>query len=256
MKHGDAQILKEEMLNHLHSLYASIGDLNSVTSLVDLQNYLYKKSKKKDRFNEIFEPCLKDLISQGIVQVYMPKESKKNIDWHGKIAIDNNTLIGLTRKGVEIYEAKIKGDMEKWHQKPIGQVGIGVAVTVLGAFALLVINFESWKRPDTPPAPSVQVTNETAHPLSSSIKETVSSKAVLLISGARASIEIRKEEGGIRYPGGEISSADSSSIVYLPLGQPLKLSINAAGAKVAIHSELMPYIEVDNASAGSAIIEY
>lgn len=130
----------------------------------------------------------------------------------------------------------------------------------LGTLALtfvgLVVAVLAWQWPVIGTTSSV-VPQET--PYSSpfnTIKEMVLPKAVLSVSGTGAKVEIRNGKNGVRYPGGEVSSTGSSSVVYLPLGQPLRLNVSGTGAKVAVASALMPYIEVNNVATGATIIEY
>ncbi len=54
----------------------------------------------------------------------------------------------------------------------------------------------------------------------------------------------------------KISSPGSDSVVYLPLGQALKLEVSGTGAEVLIESELMPQIQVINTATGASVITF
>lgn len=86
-------------------------------------------------------------------------------------------------------------------------------------------------------------------------RESDLSVVTLFISGVGAKVEIKKGPQGVRYAGGEVAATNSEGVVYLPLGQPLVLSISGTGAEVRVQAELMPYIQVKNIATGAHVIE-
>lgn len=57
----------------------------------------------------------------------------------------NPNYVVLTRK-VEEMERRLKGMIDErkpWYQKPIGLIGIGIIIVVLGAMALVAIGIKS-----------------------------------------------------------------------------------------------------------------
>jgi hypothetical protein len=129
-------------------------------------------------------------------------------------------------------------------------------VTLALTFVGVIVAVLAWQWPVVG-ATSSTTPQETSYssPLNT-IKEIALPRAVLSVSGTGTKVEIRNGESGVRYSGGEISSTGSSSVVYLPLRQPLTLNISGTGATIAIASALMPYIEVNNVATGATLIEY
>jgi hypothetical protein len=133
-----------------------------------------------------------------------------------------------------------------------------IATTVL-ALVGVVVAVLAWRWPVVESGQPNGAAKEPSHPLSSRlghIAEAVLPKAVLSVSGTGARVEIRESKNGVRFSGSEISSTDSSSVVYLPLGQPIVLKVSGTGAKIAIASALTPYIEVNNSASGASVVEY
>lgn len=79
------------------------------------------------------------------------------------------------------------------------------------------------------------------------------SPATLLISGTGANVKVRKGPNGTTYVSSEISSAGSDSVIYLPLGQALKLEVSGTGAEVLIEAALMPQIQVISTATGASV---
>lgn len=79
---------------------------------------------------------------------------------------------------------------------------------------------------------------------------------VLQVSGTGSTVRIRKGSSDSTFVSSEISSPGADSVVYLPLGQALKLEVSGTGAEVLIEAELMPQVQVINTATGASVIAF
>ncbi len=93
-----------------------------------------------------------------------------------------------------------------------------------------------------------------ASPSPNLIEETLPD-AELSVSGTGAEVEIKKNNERIRYEGGAVTTTNGNLVVYLPIGQMLKVNLSGTNARVIVASELMPYIKANNTATGGKIIE-
>lgn len=130
---------------------------------------------------------------------------------------------------------------------------ITATLTAIGVIVAIV----AWIYPVSSPS-ALQNSDEQSSRASrsASLIERLLPDAVLSVSGTGAMVKIRKSQDGRRYGGGNVTATGATSVVYLPLGQSLRVEITGTGSVVAVESELMPYIQVNNVATGGKLIEF
>lgn len=105
------------------------------------------------------------------------------------------------------------------------------------------------------PVPAVTYSGMPNIPVQRVVKHQVAPDSTLRVSGTGAHVVIKAGVSGSWYEGGSVSATNANSVIYLPVGQKLKVTITGTGALVEIDSKLMPYVQVSNLGAGANVVE-
>lgn len=129
--------------------------------------------------------------------------------------------------------------------RKIEVAALGVAIIGVGV-ALL-----AWLKP----VPVVAFSNASNAPVQRVAANEKTPESTLKVSGTGAHVAVKVGISGSWYEGGSISATGANSVVYLPIGQRLKVTITGTGALVEIDSKLMPYVQVSNLATGADVVE-
>ena len=112
---------------------------------------------------------------------------------------------------------------------------------------------------------SVDITNTPIQPFfptsksvqshSEALPAQMDNAPTLFVSGANAEVKILIGPDDAPFSGGQVSSANAESTIYVSRGQKINLKLTGSNAKVWVQSELMPYINVANLASGGKIGE-
>lgn len=98
-------------------------------------------------------------------------------------------------------------------------------------------------------------TSESIQSHSEALPAQMNNAPTLFVSGANAEVKILIGPDDAPFSGGQVSSANAESKIYVSRGQKINLKLTGANAKVWVQSELMPYINVTNLASGGKIRE-
>lgn len=105
------------------------------------------------------------------------------------------------------------------------------------------------------PVQSFLPTSESIQSHTEALLAQMNNAPTLFVSGANAEVKILIGPDDAPFSGGQVSSANAESKIYVSRGQKINLKLTGANAKVWVQSELMPYINVTNLASGGKIRE-
>lgn len=105
------------------------------------------------------------------------------------------------------------------------------------------------------PIQSFFPTSESIQSHTEVLPEKMNNAPTLFVSGVNAEVKILIGPDDAPFSGGQVSSANAESTIYVSRGQKINLKLTGSGAKVWVQSELMPYINVNNSASGGSVRE-
>lgn len=118
-------------------------------------------------------------------------------------------------------------------------------------FTSIIVALGTWL---FPMASSSNVVNTASSNLTS-FYQSLLPNPELLVSGTGARVTILLGPDDAPFSGGQVSSTNTESKIYVSRGQKISLKLTGTGAKVWVQSELMPYINVTNSAVGGKVRE-
>ncbi|QUX91617.1 hypothetical protein CYL31_09425 [Marinomonas sp. A3A] len=105
------------------------------------------------------------------------------------------------------------------------------------------------------PIQSLFPTSESIQSHTEALPEKMNNTPTLFVSGANAEVKILIGPDDAPFSGGQVSSANAESTIYVSRGQKINLKLTGSNANVWVQSELMPYINVNNSASGGSVRE-
>jgi hypothetical protein len=118
-------------------------------------------------------------------------------------------------------------------------------------FTSIIVALGTWL---FPMASSSSVVNTASSNLTS-LYQSLLPNPELLVSGTGARVTILLGLDNAPFSGGQVSSTNTESKIYVSRGQKINLKLTGTGAKVWVQPELMPYINVTNSAVGGKVRE-
>tara|TARA_R110001606_G_scaffold398655_1_gene578236 strand:- start:1296 stop:1697 length:402 start_codon:yes stop_codon:yes gene_type:complete len=118
-------------------------------------------------------------------------------------------------------------------------------------FTSIIVALAAWLFPTVSSSNAVNTVSRNVIPFYQSFLSTPE----LLVSGTGAEVKILIGPDDAPFSGGQISSTNTESTIYISRGQKVNLKLTGTGAKVWVQSELMPYINITNTAVGGKVRE-